>query len=438
MEHAYSLPLYSLLPFILMLGAIAVLPLVANHFWESNRNKLIIAMILAIPTAIYLFSAGYSHELSHVVIFDYVPFMVLLGSLFIITGGIHVEGDIEASPKNNSVYLIIGAVLASFMGTTGAAMLLIRPILQTNSERKLKAHTVLFFIVIVANCGGLLTPLGDPPLFMMYLRGAEFFWFMKLLPEWAFTNFILIGIYFLVDSYYIKKELPGDVYFDRTNIKPIKISGRRNFLFLIGVVLGVAFINENTLIFMRENDYYSFLREGFLVLMAALSLMMTKQVTRENNKFSWGPIVEVAYLFIGIFVTMVPALEYLKVHAAEIGINSAAQFYYATGALSSFLDNTPTALTFYYLELGLVTANPMLLLKDLQVAGIPEVIMKAISTGAVFFGAMTYIGNGPNFMVKAIAEEQGIKMPDFFSYMFKFSIIVLLPIYILVQLLFIG
>lgn len=438
MEHAYSLPLYSLLPFIFMLGAIAVLPLVANHFWESKRNKLIIAMILAIPTAIYLFTFGYSHELYNVVIFDYVPFMVLLGSLFIITGGIHVEGDIEASPRNNAVFLIIGAVFASFMGTTGAAMLLIRPILQTNSERKFKAHTVLFFIAIVANCGGLLTPLGDPPLFMMYLRGADFFWFMKLLPEWAFTNLILIGIYFLVDTHFRKKERPEDIYFDRTKIKPIKISGKRNFIFLIGVVLGVAFINKNTLIFMDESEYYSFLREGFLVLMAVMSLMMTKQVTRESNKFSWGPIVEVAYLFIGIFVTMVPALEYLKVHAAEIGINSAAQFYYATGALSSFLDNTPTALTFYYLQLGLVTENPMLLLNNLQVAGIPEIMMKAISTGAVFFGAMTYIGNGPNFMVKAIAEEQGIKMPDFFSYMFKFSLIVLLPIYILVQLLFIG
>ena len=437
MEHSYSLPLYSLVPFMLMLGAIAALPLFANHFWESNRNKLIVSLLLAIPTSIYLLFTGFSQELFHIVLFDYVPFMVLLGSLFIITGGVYIKGDIEATPKNNAIFLVIGAVLASFMGTTGAAMLLIRPLLQTNSERKFKVHTVLFFIAVVANCGGLLTPLGDPPLFMMYLRGAEFFWFFKLFPEWFFANFSIILIYFFVDTFYHKKEAPEDVFMDRTRIQPIRIMGKRNFLFLIGVVLGVAFINEETMAFMKENHYYSFLREGFLVLMAVLSLTLTQKVARENNKFSWGPIVEVAYLFIGIFVTMVPALEYLKIHATELGITSAAQFYYATGILSSFLDNTPTAVTFYYLELGLVTVNPALI-NGTIVAGIPQEIMKAISTGAVFFGAMTYIGNGPNFMVKAIAEEQGIRMPDFFSYMFKFSIIVLLPIYILVQIFFIG
>jgi len=437
MEHSYSLPLYSLVPFVLMLGAIAALPLFANHFWESNRNKLIVSLILAIPTSIYLLINGFSHQLYHIVLFDYVPFMVLLGSLFVITGGINIRGDIEASPRNNAVFLMIGAVFASFMGTTGAAMLLIRPLLQTNSERKFKVHTVLFFIAVVANCGGLLTPLGDPPLFMMYLRGAEFFWFLKLFPEWLFTNFSIILFYFFVDTFYYKKEAPIDIYMDRTNIQPIRIKGKRNFLFLIGVVLGVAFINEETLVFMKENHYYVFLREGFLVLMTILSLTLTTWEARVDNKFSWGPIIEVAFLFIGIFVTMVPALEYLKIHATELGITSASQFYYATGILSSFLDNTPTAVTFYYLELGLVTVNPELI-NGTIVAGIPQEIMTAISTAAVFFGAMTYIGNGPNFMVKAIAEEQGIKMPDFFSYMFKFSIIVLLPVYILVQLIFIG
>lgn len=436
MEHQYSLPLYSLAPFVMMLGAIAALPLLAHHFWESNRNKLIISLILAIPTAIYLLFLGYSHQLIHAVIFDYIPFIILLGSLFIITGGIHIKGDIKATPRNNSTFLLIGAVLASFMGTTGAAMLLIRPLLQTNSERKFKVHTVLFFIAVVANCGGLLTPLGDPPLFMMYLRGAEFFWFMKLLPEWLFANTLIIAIYYIVDKFYYKKEALEDIIFDEINIRPFSIMGKRNFIFLFGVVIGVAFLNENTLPFIKQNQYFAFIREAFLILMAILSLRLNSKDARQLNNFSWAPILEVAYLFIGIFVTMVPALEFLKLHAAELGITTASQFYYATGILSSFLDNTPTAVTFYYLELGLVAVNPELINGSI-VAGIPTEIMKAISTGAVFFGAMTYIGNGPNFMVKAIAEEYKIKMPDFFSYMFKFSIIVLLPIYILIQLIFI-
>lgn len=436
MELAHDIPLYSLLPFVLMLGAIAVLPLVAHHFWESNKNKLIVALVLGIPTAIYLLLTGFSHELSHIVFFDYVPFIILLGSLFVITGGIYVEGDIEAKPHINTLMLGLGAFLASLMGTTGAAMLLIRPVLQTNSQRKFKVHTVLFFIATVANCGGLLTPLGDPPLFMMYLRGAEFFWFLNLFKEWIFVNSLILIVYYFVDRYYYSKEKPEDLKRDSLDKKPIKISGKLNFIFLFGVICGVAFINTNTMEFIKDSIYYGFLREGFLLLMAALSLVFTTKIVREKNHFNWEPILEVAYLFIGIFITMVPALEYLKIHANDLGIVTAAQFYYATGFLSAFLDNTPTAVTFYYLQVGLVELNPSSLLAG-AVAGIPESIMIAISTAAVFFGAMTYIGNGPNFMVKAIAESQGIKMPDFFSYMIKFSIIVLLPIFILAQLLFV-
>lgn len=331
----------------------------------------------------------------------------------------------------------IGGVLASLMGTTGAAMLLIRPVLQTNSQRKFKVHTVLFFIAVVANCGGLLTPLGDPPLFMMYLRGADFFWFSNLFKEWFFVNTCVLTIYYFVDLHYYKKEKPEDIALDTVEKKPIRISGKLNFIFLLGVICGVAFINENTMEFIKENAYYGFLREFFLLLMAALSLIFTTKAVRESNHFNWEPIEEVAFLFIGIFVTMVPALEYLKIHANDLGIVTSAQFYYATGILSAFLDNTPTAVTFYYLQVGLVELNPDSLLMG-AVAGIPEKIMIAISTAAVFFGAMTYIGNGPNFMVKAIAESQGIKMPDFFSYMIKFSIIVLLPIFIITQILFVN
>lgn len=433
MEHSANveIPLLSMLPFVLMLLSIAVFPLFWNHFWEKNKNKLYIAVVLSIPVIIYLLSSGFSTELLHTMVFDYLPFIILLGALFTITGGILLTGDIEAKPSINTLFLAIGAVLASFMGTTGAAMLLIRPIIQTNKERAFKVHTILFFIAIVANCGGLLTPLGDPPLFMMYLRGAHFTWFFHLVPEWFFTNALLIIVYFFVDTFYYKKEPASAINRDEANIRPIKIEGKRNFIFLIGVVLAVAFINEQYLSFININPYFKFLREAVIVLMAFLSMQLTPKLLRTSNNFTWHPIEEVAYLFLGIFITMVPALLYLEVNAKHLGVQSVSQFYYYTGLLSSFLDNTPTAVTFHSLALGLGINTGTL------VAGIPEELLKAISTAAVFFGSMTYIGNGPNFMVKAVAEENNIKMPDFFSYIFKFSIIVLLPIFILVQLLFI-
>ena len=433
MEHSsqVEISLLSLLPFVLMLLSIAVFPLFWNHFWEKNRNKLYVAIILSIPVIIYLLVNGFTHQLIHTMIFDYVPFLILLGALFTITGGIFLTGDIEAKPSINTLFLGIGAVLASIMGTTGAAMLLIRPIIQTNKERTFKVHTILFFIGIVANCGGLLTPLGDPPLFMMYLRGAPFTWFFKLAPEWFVTNFLLLVIYYFVDNYYHKNEPAAAILRDETNIRPIKIQGKRNFIFLIGVVLAVAFINEQYLSFININPYFKFIRETVIVFMAYLSLLLTPKLLRTSNNFTWAPIQEVAYLFLGIFITMVPALLYLEINAKQLGVQSVSQFYYYTGLLSSFLDNTPTAVTFHSLALGLGITTGNL------VAGIPELLLKAISTGAVFFGAMTYIGNGPNFMVKAVAEENNIKMPDFFSYIFKFSIIILLPIFILIQLLFI-
>ena len=433
MEHTsqVEIPLLSLLPFVLMLGAIAVFPLTWNHFWEKNKNKLYIAIALSIPTIIYLLVNGFSHQLIHTMVFDYVPFLILLGALFTITGGILLTGDIEAKPKINTLFMGIGAVLASLMGTTGAAMLLIRPIIQTNKERTFKVHTILFFIAIVANCGGLLTPLGDPPLFMMYLRGAPFTWFFHLVPEWFITNTALLIIYFFVDTYYHKKEPAAAILRDETNIRPIKIQGKRNLIFLVGVVLAVAFLNEQYLSFININPYFKFIREAVILLMAYLSMKFTPHLLRTSNNFTWHPIQEVAYLFLGIFVTMVPALLYLEVNAKHLGVQSVSQFYYYTGLLSSFLDNTPTAVTFHSLAMGLGITTGTL------VAGIPEELLKAISTAAVFFGAMTYIGNGPNFMVKAVAEENNIKMPDFFSYMFKFSIIVLLPLFILMELLFI-
>lgn len=427
----HNVSLLSIIPFVLMLGAIAIFPLTWYHFWEKNRNKLIVALILSLPTVIYLFLNNFSAKLYHTLVFDYLPFIILLGSLFTITGGIYLTGDIQAKPKINSLFIGIGAVLASFMGTTGAAMLLIRPLIQTNKERILKVHTILFFIGVVANSGGLLTPLGDPPLFMMYLRSAPFDWFLNLLPEWFLTNILLIIIYFIVDTYYYNKEPEKVIVRDIQNIKPIKIQGKRNFIFLAGVILSVAFLNEQYLPFIQTNPYYKFIREFVIILMAVLSIHLTPRLLRISNNFTWDPIKEVAYLFLGIFVTMVPALLYLEANAKQLGVQTATQFYYCTGLLSSFLDNTPTAVTFHSLALGLGETSGTL------IAGIPESLLRAICLGAVFFGSMTYIGNGPNFMVKAVAEENNIKMPDFFSYMYKFSLIVLLPVFIIVQILFI-
>ena len=430
---------WSLIPFVLMLFTIAIGPLVAEKFWEKNVNKLIVSLFLGVPTAICLIIGGMSHELEHQVLFDYVPFIILLLSLFVVTGGIHLGGDLQATPLINTAFLTTGWVLASFMGTTGAAMLLIRPLITTNQQREFKMHTVLFFIALVANCGGLLTPLGDPPLFMLFLRGAEFGWFFKLFPEWAFTGLILLALYFVVDNYYYKKEDWTSLSADVREKTPLTIEGKINFIYLIGIVLSVAFINVGYIPQMGEHDaplWIKYLREIVLLSLAFLSYYTTPKTVRyDMNKYSWEPIIEVGVLFLGIFTTMTPALAYLNHHAAELGFTHAWQFYYSTGILSSFLDNTPTAVAFHSVALGL-SPEQMAAYGGDMVANIPEILLKAISVSSVMFGAMTYIGNGPNFMVKAIAEENNIKMPSFFGYMVKFSLIVLLPIYILVQLLF--
>lgn len=428
MENVFTnISVLAIIPFVIMLLSIAVFPLFWNHFWEQNKNKLLIALILSVPVVIYLLISGFSEKLFETLVFDYIPFIILLGSLFTITGGIYLSGDIEAKPTINTMFLALGAVLASFVGTTGAAMLLIRPIIQTNKQRKFKVHTILFFIGIVANCGGLLTPLGDPPLFMMYLRGAPFEWFFKLFPEWLFVNMFLLIIYFFVDSYYYKKENISDIKIDKTSVRPLKVQGKRNFIFLLIVILAVAFLNEQYLSIIQSNHYFKFIREAVILLAAYLSLLFTPRLLRVSNNFTWLPIQEVAYLFLGIFVTMVPCLLYLEMNAKSLGVTSPTEFYYYTGLLSSFLDNTPTAVTFHSLALGLGANSTNL------IAGIPEEILKAICIGAVYFGSMTYIGNGPNFMVKTVAEENNIKMPDFFSYILKFSLLILLPAFIITQ-----
>lgn len=429
---AHEVSAFLLIPFVLMLLSIAIGPVVAGHWWEKNINKLVVALVLGIPTAIILIAQGFGHELQHQIVFDYIPFVLLLGGLFTVTGGIRLSGDIRATPGVNTLFLGIGAILASLMGTTGAAMLLIRPVLETNKQRKHTVHTVLFFIAIVANAGGLLTPLGDPPLFLLYLRGAPFTWFLKLAPEAFIIDLVLLATYYIMDRINYAKESVKDIARDVTEVKPLRLEGTVNFIWLLGIVASVAFINEQYIeVIKTGSPYWKFLREGAIILMMVLSLITTKRKVREANRFTWDPILEVAFLFIGIFITMTPALIFLQEHASSMGLHSPLHFFFATGALSGFLDNAPTALAFHSVASGLpqIADAP-------YVAGIPEILLKAISMGAVLFGSMTYIGNGPNFMVKAIAEAEGIKMPSFFAYMYKFSLIILLPLFAIIGILF--
>ncbi|HSP86791.1 MAG TPA: sodium:proton antiporter, partial [Ignavibacteriaceae bacterium] len=371
-ETNISIPIEALIPFVLMLLSIALFPLFWNHFWEKNKNKLIIGIILSIPVVIYLLTNNFSFRLYETMVFDYIPFIILLGALYVISGGIYFTGDIEAKPLTNTLFLGVGAFLASFVGTTGAAMLLIRPVIQTNRQRNFKVHTILFFIGIVANCGGLLTPLGDPPLFMMYLRGASFEWFFKLFPEWIVTNSLLLIIYFFVDKYFYSKEEPSSKEREHKFQRPLRLQGKRNFIFLAIVILAVAFLNEQYISAISSNHYFKFIREFVILIVTFLSLQLTPKLLRESNNFTWGPIEEVAYLFLGIFITMVPCLLYLEANAISLGVTSNIQFYYYTGALSSFLDNTPTAVTFHSLALGLGIKSTDL------IAGIPQEILKAI------------------------------------------------------------
>ena len=427
-----------LIPFVVMLLSIATMPLIAPRAWSRNFNKLLFVLIISIPTAIVLSRVGLSEQLKHQMLYDYVPFIALLAALYVVTGGIHIHYSTTPTPIVNAAIMFIGYGLASVVGTTGAAMLLIRPLLEINRDRQYKIHTILFFIAMVANCGGVLTPLGDPPLFLLYLRGAEFSWFQTLFPQWAFVGSILLTAYLAIDTYIWKrKEVIGvRPPSEDEEEEPIKISfsGAINLFFLSAILLSVAFINPAEIPAMEAEDapwYMRFLREIVLFTILILSVITTGRKVRKLNHFSWEPITEVAILFIGIFVTMTPALLYLNENAASLGITEPMQFFFASGVLSSFLDNAPTAVAFHTVAEGLPIAEGTLL-----VAGVPIPMLTAIALGSVRFGAMTYIGNGPNFMVKAVAENEGVRMPSFFGYILKFSLIILLPTYILMALVF--
>jgi len=409
-----------------MLLSIAVIPLVREDWWESNNNKLLVSGILGIPTLAYLLIIGRSHDVVHTLVFEYIPFIILLGSLFVVSGGIKLSGDLRATPLNNAIFLFTGATLASFIGTTGAAMLLIRPLLRTNSERKYVVHTVIFFIFMVANIGGCLTPLGDPPLFLGYLKGVPFTWTFKLWPYWFAVNLTLLTIYFVWDTMAYQKEKSKDFRMDKMAIEPLRLEGKINFVWLLGIVVCVAFLNANYIPAIHENHYIGFVREIAMLILVGLSIITTRPGLRKENEFTMNPIIEVAYLFIGIFITMIPALILLKTRGAELGVEQPWHFFWSAGAFTSFLDNAPTYVTFLSLAEGVLYVNGVAgILSSIQ----GQTILVAISLGAVFMGANTYIGNAPNFMVKAVAEEQGVNMPSFLGYM-KYSVGILIPIFV--------
>ena len=438
-------PVWSVLPFAGYLLVIAVVPLFLGHFWEKNRNKFLVALAASIPAAAYLLTSHGGHLLLDS-LKEYVAFIVLLASLFIISGAIYLKGSLAGTPIVNTGFLAIGAVLASFIGTTGASMLLVRPLLRANEKRVKKVHIVIFFIFIVSNGGGMLTPLGDPPLFLGFLRGVPFLWTLQLLAPWALVNGMLLVLFNVLDQAVLNKEeleRKGSQLEEVQQVKePLRILGLINFLWLLGVIG----INCGVGYFGRKHGWSDDLQKLLLVAgmgaMAGLSLWTTPKDVRQSNKFTWGPIIEVAVIFIGIFVTMVPATLLLEDlgKSGTIRMTSAWQFFWGSGALSSFLDNAPTYVTFASLACGVVggqvgqTIDPANLG---QLLAHPQgvLFLKAISCGSVFMGANTYIGNGPNFMVKAIAEEGGVKMPSFFGYM-AWSVGILIPIFVFVTLLF--
>jgi len=440
------LPIWSCIPFACMLLSIALLPLLLPEFWHHHFGKIAAfwAACLGIPFLIaYKWIA--LHEILHIILADYVPFIILLWSLYTVSGGILLRGSLRGTPAVNTLILAIGTLLASWMGTTGAAMLLIRPFLRANKDRKNRTFMVVFFIFLVAKIGGSLTPLGDPPLFLGFLHGVSFFWTLKIFPHMLLVVGLLLSVYFFLDTYYYRKERPAEKASDGPR-EPIRLEGYHNFLFLLGIVGSVLLSGlvdwgeVNT--FGIHRAIQDWVRDGLLILMGVFSLASTSIRIREDNDFTWFPIIEVAYLFIGIFITMIPCLLILKAGsdgALAVLIDSVKKpyhYFWVTGALSSFLDNAPTYLTFFNTAIGSFFAGlpeseavPLLMSEK-------AVYLAAISAGAVFFGACSYIGNAPNFMVRSISEEAGTPMPSFFGYILKYSLVFLIPVFIVVTLVF--
>lgn len=434
------LPLWSMIPFAGLLLCIALLPMVAGHWWHHNRNQLLVAVGWASPVFLFLVYAGVTdfahlghdamHSLTHAVE-EYASFIALLGSLYIISGGIVMRGDLQARPVVNTTFLAAGAVLANIVGTTGASMLLIRPMLRTNAEREHTWHIPLFFIFIVSNVGGALTPIGDPPLFLGYLRGIDFWWTLENMWHiWVPTVAMLLAIFFALDTYQYSKEDVSHRALDAREIEPLGLDGLRNFWLLAGVIACVLLLSPNPDA-PDFRDYYA--REIGMAVLAGVSVCITPHVYRTRNNFNYGPILEVAALFVGIFIAMIPATSILQERGAALGVTEPWQYFWATGSLSAFLDNAPTYVTFAALACGVdptcVTAND---LGPLSTGDFAHVLI-AVSLGSVFMGAGSYIGNGPNFMVRAIAEDSGQKMPSFFAYC-GWAALFLGPVFVIVTL----
>jgi len=413
-------PWWSLLPFVAMLACIAVLPIIpkTSHWWEKESSQLSVALALGVPTTVWMFMKAGTGPLIATGV-EYVQFIALLFALFVVSGGIHLAGDIKATPRNNTIFLAIGGLLASFIGTTGAAMLLIRPLLETNKERKHRVHTVLFTIFIVANCGGILTPLGDPPLFLGYLHGVPFAWTFALWKEWLFVLVLLLLSYYSIDRVRYASEDTASIEADDREVKPLSLHGKINLLFFAIIILSVAFAPSWDGEALAEGHVHSWTgfvpwREVIMFTVAGLSYKLSdKKVRFEENAFTWAPIMEVATLFIGIFSTMAPALRYLEQIAPSLP-----------------LTNAPTYMTFF--EMAKASGG-----EGTLVAGVPEYYLIPISLGAVFCGAITYIGNGPNFMVKSVAESDGVPMPSFGRYI-GYAFTLLVPTLAAMAMIFVG
>ena len=446
------LPIWTCIPFAGILLSIALFPLVAPAFWHHHYPKVAAfwAVAFGLP-----FLIGYGDDafqaIVHIYVIDYVPFIILLWSLFTISGGILVRGTLKGSPLVNVGLLLIGTLIASLVGTTGASMLLIRPLIRANGWRIHKTHLVVFFIFLVSNIGGSLTPLGDPPLFLGFLHSVPFFWTLNLFSPYAVLSILLLTGFYFMDTWYYRRE-PEDAKAAALAVEsvPLKVVGLHNFLYLAGVIGFVLFSGSVKLgafhLGHTELTYQNLIRDIGLVLLGLLSMRTTAKALRVENEFTWGPIAEVAYLFAGIFMTIIPALAILGAGTDGAmgwlveGVGSDMSYFWVTGGLSSFLDNAPTYLTFFQTALGGLHCDPGVICGEPEKVGIlidehPRTLL-AISAGAVFMGANTYIGNAPNFMVKAIAEESGVAMPSFFGYIVRWSLPILLPCFVLLTLVY--
>ncbi len=428
------------LPFVGLLLAIAILPLLSatRGWWESNRNKLKIAAACALAGVLFFLVATGDMATVGLTYLEYTAFIVMLAALFIISGGIYISGAWAGLPHVNTIFLAIGAILASFLGTTGASMILIRPLLRINRQRHNKTHIVIFFIFIVSNCGGLLTPLGDPPLYLGFLRGVPFVWTLRLLPEWFLTNGLLLALFYALDAWlFRRREAPQRTVLAQATPKApggLHIRGWSNCLFLLGVmgsILTAGYVINPWLMRLYGEHAAEIWSKVFQIvcmgLLAGASYRWTAAATRQANAFSFAPILEVAALFFGIFGAMIPALELLAGKSQVLSLHEPWHFFWMTGLMSGFLDNAPTYLVYATLA---ASQNQISTLHLGELAQLFPDLLAAISCAAVFFGANTYIGNGPNFMVKSIAEHERVKMPSFGGYML-WSGAILIPIFIL-------